>query len=231
MDRRERAADPQEAIRAALDGRQTRIWTALPGIVQSFDPATLTATVQPAIQGRIADRDGVVSLVDLPLLVDCPVQFPAGGGVSLTFPVEAGDECLVVFASRCIDAWWQSGGVQPPLEARMHDLSDGFVVLGFRSQPRVLSPAPSTTAAVLRSDDGTTVVALDPEAQTLVLTAPGGATITAATTINGTLHVTGKITTDDDVEASGDVKAGAISLATHLHGGVTTGGGQTGGPL
>ena len=29
--------------------------------------------------------------------------FPGGGGFALTFPVAAGDECLVVFASRCID--------------------------------------------------------------------------------------------------------------------------------
>ena len=37
MDRRERWAEPVEALRAALDGRQAEMWTALPGIVQSFD--------------------------------------------------------------------------------------------------------------------------------------------------------------------------------------------------
>ena len=38
----------------------------------------------------------------------------------------------------------------------------------------------------------------------------------------------GKITTDLDIETTGDVKAGGISLRGHKHGGVMTGGGVTG---
>lgn len=223
MDQRERAGDPYEAIRTALDGRQTTIWTAMPGIIQSFDVEKMTCVVQPAIQGRTTTKKGEASYVDLPLCLDCPVVFPGGGGVTLTFPVQKDDEALLVFASRCIDAWWQQGGVKPPLEIRMHDLSDGFVLVGVRSQPRVLTDI-STSAAVLRSDDNSTLIELDPEAQTLVLTAPGGATINADTTINGDLHVTGTITGDTDVVT------GAISLKNHHHTGVTTGGGNTGGP-
>lgn len=213
MDQRERAGDFQEAIRAALDGRQTRTWTALPGIIQSFDPDELTATVQPAIQGRVSDQQGVVTLVDLPLLLDCPVHFPSGGGVTLTFPITAGDECLVVFASRCIDAWWESGGVQAPLEARMHDLSDGFALVGFRSKPRALSPAPSTTAAELRADDGATVIQIDPVAQTLVLTAPEGVAVNADVVVNGDLLVTGSLQVDEDMTVKGDLLAsGQVDL-------------------
>ena len=42
----------------------------------------------------------------------------------------------------------------------MHDLSDGFAVVGFRSKPRVLSNV-STTAAQLRTDDGSTFVEIN----------------------------------------------------------------------
>ena len=98
MDRRERWAEPVEALRAALDGRQAEMWTALPGIVQSFDPAAMTVSVQPAVAGRISDEAGKAASVDLPILPDVPVVFPGGGGFALTFPVAAGDECLVVFA-------------------------------------------------------------------------------------------------------------------------------------
>lgn len=38
----------------------------------------------------------------------------------------------------------------------------------------------------------------------------------------------GKITTDMDIETTGDVKAGDISLRDHVHNGVNPGGGQTG---
>lgn len=200
MDQRERSNDYEESVRAALDGRQSKMWTALPGVIQSFNAEAETAVVQTAIQAKQSTPDGSVKLVTMPLCLDCPVQFPGGGGVSLTFPVAAGDECLVVFSSRAIDGWWQSGGVQAPVEARMHDLSDGFVLLGFRSQPRVLSGI-STTTAQLRSDDGSTFVELDPEAQTLNLVAPGGITL------NG------------------------IVWDTHKHTGVQTGSGDTGGPV
>lgn len=136
----------------------------------------MTCVVQPAIKGVQTLQNGSTRQVAMPLLLDCPVQFPGAGGASLTFPVVAGDECLVVFASRGIDFWWQSSGVQPPAEARMHDLSDGFVLLGFRSKPRVLASI-SATATELRSDSGTTKISLDPAAQTINIVAPGGITL------------------------------------------------------
>lgn len=40
----------------------------------------------------------------------------------------------------------------------------------------------------------------------------------------------GKITFDGDIEVTGDVKAGGISLKNHVHGGVQPGGGTTGLP-
>jgi hypothetical protein len=223
MDQRERAADPFEVMRAALDGRQTRLWTALPGLIQSFDPDAMTCEVQPAVKGRVTTQKGATSFVDLPLLVDCPVVFPGGGGVTLTFPIQAGDECLVVFASRCIDAWWQQGGSQPPMEARMHDLSDGFVLPGVRSQPRKINDL-STSRAQLRNDAGDTFVELDPAGKAVTITAPSGATINADVTINGTLHVTGQITSD------ADVVTGSISLKNHVHPGVTAGSADTEAP-
>ena len=161
MDRREQLDDPVEALRTALDGRQAEIWTALPGIVAGFDPGAMTVSVQPAVKGAIVGEDGKARQVPLPLLVDVPVSFPQGGGFTLTFPVKAGDECLVVFASRCIDGWWQSGGVQAPAERRMHDLSDGFAIVGVRSQPRVL-PAVNPENVQLRSDDGADFVEITP---------------------------------------------------------------------
>lgn len=163
MDRRERDADLSTAMLAALQGAQTEIWTALPGTVASdLNPGKRTVTVQPSIQAKAQNKDGSFSWVTLPVLPDVPVYFPEGGGVTLTFPVKAGDECLVVIASRCIDAWWQSGGVQVQADLRMHDLSDGFALVGVSSVPRVIS-AISTTRAQLRSNDGQAFVELDPQ--------------------------------------------------------------------
>lgn len=161
MDRRERFDDPVEAMRAAMDGRLSELWTAMPCIVESFDPSAETVSAQPAIRGRILQPDGSERPVTLPLLVDVPVIFPGAGGFTLTFPLHPGDECLVVFASRCIDSWWQSGGVGDPLETRQHDLSDGFALPGPRSKARAL-PGVSTEHVQLRSDDGATYIEIQP---------------------------------------------------------------------
>lgn len=47
------------------------------GIIQSFDPESVTAVVQPAIRYIERDNDGNQSTQDYPLLVDVPVIFPA----------------------------------------------------------------------------------------------------------------------------------------------------------
>lgn len=174
MDPRQRLGDMSMALDMHATNSQAKMWTALPGIVQSFDPAKMTCEIQPAIQGVLSDpKTGVASNTDLPLLVDCPVVFPSGGGVTLTVPMASGDECLVIFASRCIDAWWQQGGVQPPMVYRMHDLSDGFCLPGIRSQAKPLSGV-STNTAQLRSDDGETYIELDPATKKVRIVASGG---------------------------------------------------------
>lgn len=177
------------------------IHTALPGIIQSFDAARMTCSVQPAIRGAIVQPSGQAQAVDLPLLVDCPVVFPGGGGYVLTYPLKTGDECLVVFSERCIDAWWQSGGVQAAAEYRLHDLSDGFVIPGPRSQPHVVSGGIGMTGAELRTDSGTTVLRLKGTAVELV--APGGVTFDTPT-----------------LTLTGDMICGGFSYLGHTHTGV-----------
>lgn len=162
MDYRERINDPQETMRSVLDGRQATIWTALPGIIQSVDLNAMTCTVQPAIQGVVIDPQNKAKRIDvnLPVLLNVPIHFPRGGSYTVTFPVAANDECLLVFSSRCIDNWWQQGGVQPQYERRLHDLSDAFALVGPFSQATKISNVSGTTAQ-LRSNDGTQYVEVD----------------------------------------------------------------------
>lgn len=48
--------------------------------------------------------------------------------------------------------------------------------------------------------------------------------------IVGTLRVVGNIAVEGPIQATGDIVAQEISLLAHVHGGVTPGGGTTGGP-
>jgi hypothetical protein len=182
MDRRERAPDLIAGVMAAMEGAQAGLWTSVPAVVTRFNAARMTVEALPAVQGRVTRPDKTVHWRNLPLLVDCPVVFPGGGGFTLTFPVSAGDECLIVIASRCIDTWWSTGGGGEVNDLRMHDLSDGFAIMGIRSLPRALVPAPSSGAVELRSDDGATRISMT----------PGTITITGDVVINGTLTNNGK---------------------------------------
>nr|HDI2064424.1 phage baseplate protein [Klebsiella pneumoniae] len=213
---------------------------ALPGIIQSFDPDTVTAVVQPAIRYIERDNDGNKETKDYPLLVDVPVIFPRGGGCTLTFPVKEGDECLVIFADRCIDFWWQSGGIQEPVDGRMHDLSDAFCIVGPQSQAKKIRGI-STTAAQLRTDDGSAFIELAAGGDITATTA-GNATISAPeiilngnVTINGNLsqgmgESGGTATMHGPITVTNDVTAGGKSLMTHTHGGVEHGNDSTGEP-
>lgn len=183
------SATLSDVLSIALRQHQVNVHTALPGLVQSFNPITQTAEIQCTIMRFIES----VGYMPIPMLVDCPVFFPSGGGFAFTFPIAQGDECLVIFAERSIDRWFAYGGIQPPGEYRMHDYSDGFALVGVRSQPNKL-PTVSTSAVQLLSV-GTPVVSID----------ASGATIT------GNVHVTGTLTVDGAATAQG------TNVHTHMH--------------
>ena len=130
---------------------------AMPGIVQSFDVLTQTAVIQPALNERIVDGSGNISMVKLPLLLDVPIFMPRSGGFVLTMPIIAGDECLVIFGDMCIDSWWSLGEIQNQAEIRRHDLSDAIAILGIWSQPRKVADY-SLTSAQLRAEGGTSII-------------------------------------------------------------------------
>lgn len=227
MDRSERSPDVVDTLIKVLTAHQSTIWTAMPGKVAAVRLDDGVVDVWPVIQAqvRLPGPDGEVTWVDLPMLRNCPICFQGGGPFQLTFPVAVDDECLVVFSSRMVDAWWTSGNrsnIQP--ELRMHDLSDGFAIVGVRSLPRKLA-AVSTTAVQLRHEDGTTRIAIKSNKE-IELVSPVKVVITSPLAdFSGDIHAAGTITSDTDVVGDG------ISLHDHLTSGVDPGTGTSGPPI
>lgn len=228
MDRRERLRDQLIGLRAQLAGWQGKMWTAMPGILQSFDATKMTCVVQPAIQPQIRDPYGNWTNVSISVCNDVPVCFPRGGGYGCTFPLAEGDEGIIIFSSRCIDAWWQSGGVQPQAEIRMHDLSDGMFVPGILSQPRKISGVSMTTAKFWSEDDAQYVeldknagvvnvkakIAINLEAPTVHV--QGGLVIDG--TMSGQVGGGGTIDLGDaNLKTTGTITQGTVELGTHTH--------------
>jgi hypothetical protein len=223
MDRRERKTTQEEVLRTAFQGMQSRIWTALVGVVQSYNVTLQTVIVQPAVNGKELQPDGSWTATQMPLLLDCPVLFQGGGGVTLTFPIKPGDECLVILSSRCIDTWYAQGFAgggstskpnpkNDPPEYRMHNLSDGFALVGVKSVPHALTVDPVN--ACLMSNDGGAYFKLNPTTHAITALAPGGFNVTAS----GGINLNGvAIDSSANVTTAGDVTSKGKVLATHIH--------------
>jgi hypothetical protein len=124
-----------ETLQALKSDVFKNLYCHVPGRIQSFDGSKKTAVIQILFAAQQPDG----STLNYPVLVDCPVFTLQGGGGYIQFPIAAGDPCLVVFADRNIDAWFQNGSPAVPFDqvggkpGRMHDLSDGMAFVGFNS--------------------------------------------------------------------------------------------------
>ena len=167
------------------------------------------------------------------------------------------DQALVVFASRCIDGWWQGGQAAPPPSGRMHDLSDGMAIIGPRSQATKLDPPVDTENVQLRTDDGQATLTMMPDytietknpQASVTLTPAGAITLEAAAQVTikapqitlegnvtttgaggdaGTVQMKGTIALEGSLTSTGDQVAEGKSTAHHTHQGDS--GGTTGEP-
>jgi len=130
---------------------------AQPATIVNFYPSTQTADVQPNIAKVIqylTDTNGNPQPVygPYPVFPSVPIICLGGGGGAITFPITAGDQCMLTFIDKNIDAWWLSGtqGL-PPNNARQHDLSDAVAIIGLRSQNNSLSSYSTTDTQVYGS--------------------------------------------------------------------------------
>lgn len=131
----------EQALRHHTDGLRV----AMPGRVEKFDAATQTADVLPMT--RLTDIvNGVDTPVALPVVPSVPVVFAGGGAYAATFPVARGDECLVVFCDLSLDEWFASGGIETPVDLRVHGLNGAVALVGLRAQPHALSEFDATRA-------------------------------------------------------------------------------------
>lgn len=204
FDQRERWNDLEEAARIATESALTDVWTAVPGIVTAHDRDKNTIKVKSALKLQHVKADGSTEWLEIPEMADVPLQYPGGGGATWTFPIKQDDEVLLVFASRNMDKWHQQGGVQEQnVPFRMHDMSDGFAIPGFRSSPRKLSNISANTAQ-LRTDNGQMVIDFDPIEKKITIKSPDN-----PVRIEADLHVTGEVKAKCD--------GGFVQLSTHRH--------------
>lgn len=207
-----RVADFGVQVREIVDRALYRLNTCIPGVVETFDATTQTATVRPAIQMRTR-VDGVDGVLDMPPIIRAPLVFPyvATAGFALTLPVQAGDPCLLLFSQRAIDNWHDLGGTQPPetgaVGSRHHDLTDALVLLAPAPIPAVLSGWVADGIELRNADQTSRITVRDAE----VVVEVGPTTLTISSDGSVVLDAGDTVT----VKAGGnvDIQAGGLSAS------------------
>lgn len=182
---------------AGVRGQMAKIHTLIPGIVDSYDEETQTATVRPAVKFAFRKADGGLERYSPGSIPNVPVAFPGSGDFSITWPLEPGESVLLGFCERSIDEWKTvAGEAHEPADARRFDLSDAIAI------PCLRSPATPIPAEGLDA---------------------------AAMVVRATELRLGSASASDYVALASLVESelGALwtALHTHLHGGITPGGG------
>lgn len=103
--------------------------TCLPGEINNYDVATSKAEVKPLIKKKFLDGD----VLDLPVITNVPVVLPRSARGGLTFPLERGDGCLIVFSQRSMERWLATGVDSEPGDTRKFDLNDAICIPGLFS--------------------------------------------------------------------------------------------------
>ena len=119
-------ATQTELLEQAKNNAMMDVRVSMPARIVSFDPATKTASVEIGL--KMVNADDTQS--EYPPLVDCPCLFTRGGGFHLVHPYKAGDKGIVLFSDRCFDGWFQAGQVAPPMDFRVHSMSDAYFIGG-----------------------------------------------------------------------------------------------------
>lgn len=216
-----------QLLKAATTHATRGMHTCMPGRILSYDDGDQRAEVRPLL-GR-ALNDGTQE--SLPVLNDVPVIFPRSGGAWMTFPVKAGDGCLLIFSERSLDEWKGSSDEVFPEDNRAFDLSDAVAIMGLNP----FGAGETGGDDVVISYGASRVTISDGE---IKLAAPSvrieaaTAKIVAETTVEGNLTVTGNMESKGPLNISGpSIRHNGKSIgATHTHSGVQTGGGNTGSP-
>lgn len=223
-----RAAAQDEALRRMNDNSAAKMRVAIPAIVKSYDRTTQTITAQPTIREKIIDRTtGNIQWIDLPILVDIPVVFPQGGGFAIVFPLDEGDEVLLLFNDMCMDSWFEQGGIQNWNDRRRHDLSDAIAIPGPRSMPNVLEGI-LPNCMEMRTVDGDTRMGITADGWYFihgddVLASGDGDGIVIAFNDSNKVEIN-----NSGVEITGTLVINGDSYTGHRHSGVDTGPGNTG---
>lgn len=128
----------QQVIQEAIKTELLDVHTALPARIETYDPSTQKANIQPLLKKKYKATGDA----NLPVITNVPVQWvsSSGGSAYITLPLKKGDIGIALFSERSLDKYLSSqGGVVSPEDPRTHDISDAFFIPGAKPFPQALT--------------------------------------------------------------------------------------------
>ena len=122
-----------QAITDAIQRRLVDIHTSMPGIVESYDKTNQVADVTIAMNRTKIDGTSVPAIK----LPNVRVRFEKTQDAAITHPLKKGDEVLLIFNERDVDAWRGNGTIGTPQTNRRFSLSDVVAIPGYCSDKNV----------------------------------------------------------------------------------------------
>jgi hypothetical protein len=126
-----------------LNSRFENIHTCLPGKINKFNSATRKADVKPLV--KLKNKSG--SIIEIPAISDVPVLLPSGSNFSLSWAVQSGDGCLILFAETGIGNFLNGAGqdVEADDQSRF-SLTDAICIPGLFPFARIPDSGVSITS-------------------------------------------------------------------------------------
>ncbi|ACG60381.1 gp59 putative baseplate protein [Iodobacter phage PhiPLPE] len=209
------------------------VCTSIPGHILAFTAGGQIAQVQIGIM-RV-DVNGQTFAP--PPLIEVPVYFAGGSKFMIEHQLDPGDEGIVLFSQRCIDGWFNTGGVGENPIGRFHDYADAMFLPGMRSQPNAIKSF-ANNGIRMRDASGSSYIWLKNdgtgEIKVSTLKIIGDVEHTGSQKTSGTIEAPNvKATTKAEspiMSATTSLTVAGKEMGNHTHGGVQTGPNNTGVP-
>ena len=205
-------------VRFIVEALLKEIHTAIPGLIETYDRRRRIARVQPALD--LVMTDGAVH--PRALVVNVPVLWLAPSGYAIHGPLVRGEPVMLLCSERDIARFKASRRRAIPEDPRCFSLIDAVAIAGFGPAGEI-EAAGADDALVVQSSDGATYVEMRPGS--LNMTPDGGTTLLSMAA--GRTRIASAA-----IELAGTTLThnGANIGSTHVHGGIASGPGRTGGP-
>lgn len=203
-------------LKASMEKYMKSVDGMLPAVVVSYNRFTNRATVAPAINMVMTNKEQLVRAQ----LANIPVLALGGGDFVITFPLKPGDTGWIEASDRDISTWLQGAGKRraQPNTHRTHSFSDGRFIPD-KLADYTLPPEAEGGVCLQHKDGECAIIITDSK---IILKGP--VEILDNVEMKKDLSVAGQSSLDGGATIQG------IPFGTHKHTDVQTGSGTSGGP-